>query len=90
MWGQTDGSAERYANATVEQFAECLTEMDKCVQHEDRMSGDQSFDAQVQRRAVKDFRNRLSEIDATTIADRESLWSNIIVEMRVEIQGSTI
>ncbi len=90
LWGKTSGSEERYANASVEQFAESLVEMDRFVQREDARIGDASYDAGAQRRAVKDLRNRLREIDATAIDDSESLWSNILVEMRVQIYSSTI
>ncbi|MBK8543531.1 MAG: SUKH-4 family immunity protein [Caulobacteraceae bacterium] len=75
-------------NASVEQSA--ISVRWTWLQREDARIGDASYDAGAQRRAVKDLRNRLREIDATAIDDSESLWSNILVEMRVQIYSSTI
>lgn len=76
LWGETGEDPARYANASVEQLAECLTEDQKLA--EKKLPLGESGTS----RAILAFARRLKEIDETALVHPENLWSVTIEEMR--------
>ena len=79
IWGKIDDTWERYVNASVEQFAASLIEVDRFATRK------LSYDDPATQRAVTALWRELKKIDPTAIADPESLWSLKIFDMRLEI-----
>ena len=65
---------ERYINASVEQFAKCLTERHRLA--EKRIA----FESAEAELAASAFEKCLRGIDATAFDDPESMWSVIVEE----------
>lgn len=85
IWRAEDDGFERYVNASVEQFAGSLLEMDKFCEETGRTM-EEPFDAALFARRITALENKLRVIDETGITTKESMWRSTIFGMRLELK----
>lgn len=87
VWGATSDGYERHLNASIEQFAASLVEIDKFGIESSRTIDDPShvYDEAAIARRIAALEDVLRQIDGAAIETKESLWSAIIHSMRLEL-----
>lgn len=84
IWRADDHGYERYINASVQQFAASLVEMDKFSQ-ETLRTIDEPYDRHIFAERIAVLERKLQEIDETAIATKDSMWRSDIFGMRLEL-----
>lgn len=84
IWNAAEDQYERFINASVEQFAASLIVLDK---HYLRalQAVDEPYDTVSVARELAALEKALDDIDASALADRNSLWSTIVQDIRREL-----
>jgi hypothetical protein len=85
IWRAKDDGFERYVNASVEQFAASLVEMDKLTQETWRTMDD-PFDKALFARRITAFEGKLRAIEEIAVATKDSMWRSAIFGMRLELK----
>lgn len=85
IWRAEDDGFERYVNASVEQFAASLLEMDRFCEETGRTMDD-PFDRALFARRITTLEDELRAIDETGISTKESMWRSDLFEMRLELK----
>lgn len=85
IWRAKDDGFERYLNASVEQFAASLLEMDKFCEETGRTMND-PFDRPLFARRINALEGALMAIDETAFAIEASMWRSDIFGMRLELK----
>lgn len=87
VWDATEDGYERYLNASIEQFAASLVEIDEFGIESSRTIDDPShvYDEAAIARRIAALEDVLRRIDVTAVETKESLWSAVIHSMRLEL-----
>lgn len=85
IWRAEDEGFERYINASVEQFAASLVEVDK-FSEESLRTIDEPYDKALFAQRITVLERKLRRIDETAITTKESMWRSDIFGMRLELK----